>query len=111
MALKINSLLSGGHRDSKTCLECNTTVTHFRQTVKNGRQIRDAAANACKKSRSPRVCIGDLTTRSDVIVYILHNTKLTVPEICSSAMHPDCMTHLKVPTTKAVVITIYLILI
>ncbi|XP_054157328.1 sphingomyelin phosphodiesterase-like [Oppia nitens] len=98
--LKLMSDFGQSHRDSKSCLDCNKTLTYLREHVKSGQQIRDLAESTCKTATSPRVCRGNINIKADPMVYIIKNSKLTVQESCSAMMHPDCMTHLKAPVTK-----------
>ena len=66
--------------------------------------VKTLAKSLCPKqnSVSDRVCEGIIDRMADPVVYIIHNTKLTTPEVCSILLHPDCMFHLNKTMTKNV---------
>ncbi|CAG2166017.1 unnamed protein product, partial [Oppiella nova] len=81
--------------DNQTCHNCVSALNAAKLIIKTPDLLKSAAKTICKTSDEvDRVCVGTLNVMADPIVYILQNSKITVPEMCAILLKPDCMAHL-----------------
>ncbi|CAG2179672.1 unnamed protein product, partial [Oppiella nova] len=91
------------NHNSKSCIDCNTTITFGRAVIKDPDTIRWVIPAACKNAGySQRVCEGTLDRMADPLAYLFQHSKITTPEMCSTLLSPDCMTYLGLPFSHAV---------
>ncbi|CAG2170991.1 unnamed protein product [Oppiella nova] len=103
--LNVFTDLNSGKHDNHSCQSCNKALTYLKLFVPYPGIMKWVSKIICPRVEatfSTRVCAGVIDRIADPLVYVLQNTNLTVPEVCSTLLHPDCMTYLKLPYTNSV---------
>ncbi|XP_054161834.1 sphingomyelin phosphodiesterase-like [Oppia nitens] len=80
----------------------------MRQWVTDPDTVKRASIHYCREERdtkhlsTERLCLGIIERLTDHLLYVIQNSKLTVPEVCGVLFHPNCMHYLGVPLTHNV---------